>query len=549
MIERFNVLRDPWIPVWDGDTRRWVTYRAVLTGEVEQCEEVAYSQDALRVFTHCLLSALTQALFEPKNLNQWETRLHKPMSDDEFEARVREVEADFELLGNPGWMQFGERTEENLTTALVHELSETHRPKLWRIAGARDALSPACATVALYGAQMFATGGGQGYSPSVRGSPPLTTLVRGCNLRETTWANVLVRSASDRTYAEEPSRPWALGPMVPEPKRSEHDQGEAEPEQTEDPSTSRDDAEASRDDEKGSKKKGWAQYKKPAREIGLVEGLFWKPRCVRLAPAEDGVCCLSGEYGPRVRVCGFEAGAKKEDGYFEHPWTPSQRKTETDWRPQHLPDDRPVWSGLADMLSMVRTNQAQAKRRGVGTRCAPVVAQWFQLTRPLKLQLYVFAYRFDNAKLEGRFFQAFPAIRRAGDSAFIERVEQWVALASDVLGLLLEALKKVKGDKPSDAKGNFWLESARWEFWRQTERPFWNAVAALDAGCEPEPIVNELARTAEALFNEHTEPAELEAKRQRRIAVARKELRQELNKLKRNTATPAVAAPTEGVTP
>ncbi len=492
MIERFNVLRDRWIPVWINDRRELISLEELLTGGVEGCAEVAHTRDEFRVFTHGLLSALTQALFEPKSRRALEQRVDSPMEHSEFRAAIDAVAEDFELLGDPGWMQWGERTDEDLTDNLVHEFSETYRPALSRMSVAPGGMCPACATVALYGFQAFAPAGGRGISPGVRGSPPLTTLVREENLRKTTWANVYVRAGTYEVFAEDAPRAWKLGP-----------------------------------ERRTKDNKAWEQYRKPASEIGLVEGLFWKPRAVRFAPAEDGECCICHERGARVRVCAFRAGAKKEDGYFAHPWTPS-RSEKGERRTQHVPTDKPVWTGLADMLTVVRAGSSKAKEaRGIAALAAPVVTQWAELERPGAIAMYVFAYRFDNASLEGRFFQSFPALASVRDDRFIDAIALAVKCAEETLNALLYALRRAYSDRQKST-ASYWPTDARQEFWRKSEEPFWKTVRALDAKQKPEPIAPELARIARKIFSTLTEPASLEAKHQRLVVLAQKQLNRAL---------------------
>ena len=138
MIDRFNVLFDHWIPLWINERRELVSLEDVLCGAVESSREIAHSRDELRVFAHGLVSALTQALFEPDSLNTLKRRLAEPLSREEYRARATSVADDFELLGAPGWTQWGERTDEDLTADLLHELSETYRPALARHAAHRE---------------------------------------------------------------------------------------------------------------------------------------------------------------------------------------------------------------------------------------------------------------------------------------------------------------------------------------------------------------------------------------------------------------------------
>ncbi|MDP3276797.1 MAG: type I-E CRISPR-associated protein Cse1/CasA [Deltaproteobacteria bacterium] len=485
MIEQFNVLRDPWIALWRDDKRVLVTLEELLAGDAESSREIAHSRDELRAFSHVLLSALLQALFAPGSLESLRERIGVPMDRAAIRAAIDAVADDFELLGEPGWMQHGPRLDADRTDALFHEFSDTYRPHLARGVSLTGGVCPACAVVGLYGFMAFAPAGGSGYSPSVRGTPPLSTLVRAGSVRATAWANVLVLRGASETYGPESSRPWAIAPETLEPD--------------------------------GSTK----QYRRDAHAIGLVEGLFWKPRAVRLAPADDGECPLCGGHGARVIACGFTKGAKKEDGFFEHPLTPSV-VIKNERRTQHIATDKPVWTGLADMLPAVRAGSAKAS----DPQAAPTVRQWRVLT-PVPLELFVFAYRFDNASMEGRFFESYPALKKSGDSDFARAIETMVARAEDTVSALASALKRAFSDNPK-SKGAYWPEEARQQFWRRAETPFWSAVALLDAEEEPPLWGPAMARLARSLFDTMTSLTDAQFDGRRHIEAARKKLNVEL---------------------
>lgn len=521
MIESFNVLRDPWIPVWREGKRALVSYVDLLAGQAEECEDVAHSRDEFRAFAHGLLAALTQALFEPRTIAELEERIDEPLPLSVVRAKIDAVAADFDLLGEPGFMQWGPRSEDNVTEAIVHEWSETYRPALSRTITDRAGICPACAAVAIYGFQAFAPAGGRGISPGVRGTPPLTTFVRLSNLRKTTWANVLVSQGSgSERYPADPARPWAIGP------------------------------------EKLSKDgRSYEQLRKPSHEIGLVEGLFWKPRVVRLGPCADGGCGLCGAIGPRVSVVAFRAGAKKEDGYWSHPLTPS-REEKGERRTQHVPTEKPVWTGLADMLSVSRTSDAKTKEAGgLSARAAPVVFQWINDVRE-PLQLMVFAYRFDNASMEGRFFQVFPALSAGRTSQVSRSIAAWVEQAESVLALLRQALKRAYSERLK-SNGSFFAEDARVEFWRRSEPAFWTAVRAMDASdvgdasgageasIDPS-VIGELSAIARSIFDANTEAAALEARHQALVARARRSLIGNLFKLREGNSKRTSATSAEG---
>jgi CRISPR system Cascade subunit CasA len=75
-------------------------------------------------------------------------------------------------------------------------------------------LCPYCAAVALFTLQTNAPGGGQGHRAGLRGGGPLTTVILGQTLWETTWLNVLEmnkffsHSGNSPKSKEEDKFPW-----------------------------------------------------------------------------------------------------------------------------------------------------------------------------------------------------------------------------------------------------------------------------------------------------------------------------------------------------
>ena len=74
--------------------------------------------------------------------------------------------------------QPGDKTLKDNTDLFIHR-------------GQMQSLCPACAAAALYTLQAFAPSGGKGHRTSMRGGGPLSTLLKGRNLWESVWLNVL----------------------------------------------------------------------------------------------------------------------------------------------------------------------------------------------------------------------------------------------------------------------------------------------------------------------------------------------------------------------
>jgi len=454
---RFNVLTDPWIPLDVQGRVRHASYVELLTGERDG-EDLIHPRDDVRFYARMLLSALTQALFPTKDAKELRKRIVEPLSREVVEDRIASFKGDFELIGEQAFLQSSDASErENATASLFFD----SRHDLFRPAHAYDAICLRCAPAVLYGVHAFATSGGRGYSPSVRGTPPITTMVGLPSVRRTTWANVL--SDAERAalaYPTDPERPWLF--------RTEAKTGEM---------------------------------------IGLVEGLFWQPRAVRLVPTEEGSCCACGQVGVRLLASGYAANSKVMGGTYRHPWSPAWEdtspKAKRRWAYRNFRSDRPSWTGFTDLLSDA---QGSGRRGEKLARPAPIVRQWTERLDPDSgASLLVLDYSADKARIRGRVCEAFPFSRQIADPEFGQYVRSLVERAEDVFRALENALSHVRRKGGGSKVKGYWLYDANAAFWQRSEAPFWETFEAslrgeLDADGR---FLERIERIALDLFDEH----------------------------------------------
>lgn len=497
---RFNVLTDAWIPLDEDGRARHVSYIELLAGE-RDAADLVHPRDDTRFYARMLLSALTQALFPAKDARELRQRIAEPLSREVVEERIEDVKGDFELLGEGAFLQSsGASARENATPSLFFD----GRHDLFRPAHAYTALCLRCAPAVLYGVQGFATAGGRGYSPGVRGGPPITTLIGLESVRRTVWANTLSEQERRRVaYADDPPSPWSTAEAV-----------------------------------------------KVGETIGLVEGLFWQPRAVELAIADDGACGACGEYGARALAAGYAAKSKVAGGTFRHPFSPawedSSPKAKRPWSFRNFRADRPAWTGFSDLVSDAR---GTGKRGEKLARPAPVVRQWVERLEPgdSAASLLVLDYAADKARILGRVTESFPLSNKIVDPEFADYVRDLVGRAEAALrhleGALLSVRRRPNANqkgKGSKAKG-YWLPDATAAFWQRTEGPFWAAFDAYlgDGPDEDAAFVDCLRRTALALFDEHTKSSESDPQWLAHIVRARRGLVQGLARdLGTNTGAP-----------
>lgn len=394
-----NLFTDPWIPLASPDGKRIVPYVALLAGEVDAAE-IDHPEPWLAACASMLLAALTQVVLPCDTADDLAAACARPLPADRVRAAVAPYIAGASLLGDgPRFLQpegDGGEDDPRATTRLFFDRSATYGQTLR--ARPVEALCASCAALALYGFLAHAPQGGRGYSPSVRGSSPLTTLVELPSVRASAHANTLPRDRVRGQYpADAAGSPWNVS----------------------------------------------ARATKPGDAIGLAEGLFWAPRHVRLADAAAGFCALCGRVGPRVRATSFGPGAKVAGGFFAHPWTP-WRVLKGERRAQVVPA-RPAWTALP---SWVRPSDEEGP--------APAVASYVQATGATRVVLRAVGARFDQTKWLGTLAAPYAVtLDPAAVDAAARRAEAVDAARGSLLGAL-KAATPGRGRGLDEAEARFW---------------------------------------------------------------------------------------------
>lgn len=480
----FNVLSDRWIPLDQSGQLEYASYVELLAGE-KDAEDVIHPRDDVRFYIRMLLSALTQALFPPKDKRELRERIEKPLGRSVVEARIRAVMSDFELVATPkkpGFMQIAGGKNEERTDKLLFGLEKHVLTRSIHQRGAiRDSsICAACAVPLLYAAHAFAPAGGRGWYSSVRGSPCCTTLMIAETLRQSVWSNTLHRQSV-----------LTLGPL-----RSE-----------------------------SADETPWKQNARSIKKgdvVGLCEGLFWPARALRLARHSSGPCVSCGHDGDRLIVIGFEGKSQNSGALYPHPYSPT-RDTKKGRLFVHLRADRPSWTGLLDLIGFVDGDR--------NAREAPVLEQWRESLGQQTTTLAVLDYSTDKASFVGSVVELFPLSRAQLDnSEFRPRLRALVGFAEQVLFALRKALKKAhssRGTKPKAQRDGYWAADAEASFWQRTEPHFWQTYRALLDGTfsDDKPFREALCRAALALYDEHTAASMHDAGKIDLIVGARRSLR------------------------
>lgn len=495
----FNVLTDPWVPLWIDGAVVPASYVEIITGS-KDAPDLRHPRDDFRFFGRMLLSALTQALFPAKNSEELRIRIRTPLALDVVMKRIESVKDDFELLRADGFMQTAgvELSDEDETGKLLLDSKGGGASPLFRPPVEISSLCWGCATMAAYGLQSFAPSGGRGYSPGVRGAPPVTTLVSAGSLRESVWLSTLSLSdAKAFAYAPEPAVPWRQG-------RSE----------------------------------------KTGEEIGLVEGLFWRPRAFAFAVDDDGVCPACGSVGGRLSVPGFKPNSRVAGGTYRHPMTPSYQdmspKPKKAFWTRNLSSTKPSFTSLLDLLSESRGEGKKGERLA---RPAPIASQWVErFSDEFPASLIVLDYASDKASIKARRVESHPLSKRLMDPEVGDEIRRWVADCEEVLriteGHFKEARRKRKASKKDpygDRKRTAWSDFVA-SYWHSTEPSFWKAFDVISNAAAPdnvsaarETLRVDVVAVARRLFNEGVAPFESDAANLVQVTRERVKLRGKLD--------------------
>lgn len=489
----FNALTDPWLPLLDqSGVTTWASPVEILCGEKDGVD-LDYPRDDFRVYARLLLSALAQALFPAKTKGDLKRRIDLPMTRAEAEARIQPVLSEFDLFGPTPFLQVvpsaDERKKTDGAAPFVFVKEDLYQPRV-RV----EAVSLPIALVTLFVEQTYAGGAGRGYGAGPGGQPGAFTLVDPGSVRRAAWANTL--ALEEAKYAPDDEHAWSNAKRAARPRAA----------------------------------------------IGIVGGLFFQPRSIWLIPAGEGTCSFTGREAMLVRLSPLlpksELAKKstKGDDIWRHPCAPLAVNSQGIGAIR-LSAERPIWTGLAQLLSPLSRSKTKAVHPLEGP--APVLEQWKALgTRRVRWRMLVLDFERDKANVKRRFFEAFPLTDDFLESKdVLDRLRMLAADAQSIERALVQALTRAHDGQK---RGGLALPDARAAFWNATEAPFldWlDALLAVEDGGEAahekasglqSAMARTLRATAMSIFDKHAALSELDPRKQERIAKARRRLHGEL---------------------
>lgn len=492
-----DLLIDPWIPVRSMNSGKpeVISLKQLCCSEDQR--SLNLPRDDMELAALQLLICLLQVTSAPQDDGEMRRRVAKPLAEAEFTALMSPWHQTFQLdhPQNPFMQVKGVGAKEptpmeKLMTGLSGATNCAFVNQPWQ----GEALCGGCTAIALFNQANNAPGFGGGFKSGLRGGTPITTLIKGPDLRTTIWLNVLTtpRLQSsfpvDRHIENLPTwkRPITSGKTF------------------------------------------------PAATIGLLRGLFWQPAHIELCPPiGHGQCCGCGQLSNQ-RYNGF-LKAKFNfmvEGLWPHPHSPrviAEKKGVIEQKFLAFTTAAPSWTQISRILVDKET------RQGEGRRVATVVEQCREVYPRFKLALIVGGYRNNQASI---------LERRHDVLVFNDGWQNGSQVINDVVDIGLgykTALRKslyafVEGIKSNDIKGVGVAvhEVAERHYYRRSELLIPAILASIDYS-QPTDVIQrlrkELHQLCEALFNQVTAPYAHHPKLIRSLAVARASLYKHLNAL------------------
>lgn len=350
-----NLLKDAWIPVQLAGLMEKITLQQLLCGEKQG--ELCLPRDDMEFACLQLLVAITQVLFTPEDKKQLAQRIKQPLTQAEYVDGC-EGKLDWFDLEHPEtpFMQFRGVAAKELTpmNKLMAGVADGTNKPFVNPQGLIEGLCAGCVSIALYNTAYNCPSMGGGFKSGMRGSTPITVLIRGEELRQTLWHNVLTEESLARQM------PWYKPSDQTAPNYVQ----------------------------------GLTKDSKLAESnIGLVQGLFWQPAHFELAAENvEGRCSCCGQTLP------LYIGFKKEkfnytiEGVWPHPLSARTFTIKKGQKEEKFPSfttTQPSWVHLAKLV-VEKDNGKE------GYQPVPVITQ-LKSFGAKRLDLMVGGYRNNQA--------------------------------------------------------------------------------------------------------------------------------------------------------
>ncbi len=488
-----NLLTAAWIPIQLQGNFQKISLQQLLCGE--QTGELSLPRDDMELACLQLLTAMTQVLFLPANKKELLKYLKEAISPEVY-ADACHDKMDWFDLNHPKtpFMQIRgvKSTQPTPMDKLLAGVADGTNKAFVNPQGLAEALCGGCVTVALFNAANNCPSMGGGFKGSLRGSTPITVLIKGRHLRETVWLNVLSEETVDAVM------PWHENTKNQLPNYLERVK---------------------------------ADSKIRVSSIGLNRGLLWQPAHFELLPPQASARCS---------CCGCEElvyhGFNKAkfnytiEGVWPHPLSSrifSIKKGEREEKFPSFTTTAPTWTHMSRLV----VDQQNDKE---GQQTAPVIQQARTLMSADKIQLIIGGYRNNQATILERRHELFSLAQ--GWSEHGEVIQQIIANGLGYKSALRKALYLFAvgiKDKVNGSGVNL-CDPVEANYYQKTENLIHNTLASInfDASQDGVQALNQQLKTnVNELFNQSTEPYRQEPKMLKALALARRSLHKSFQEL------------------
>ncbi len=488
-----NLLTDAWIPIQQQGKIQKLTLQHLLCNE--QTGELCLPRDDMELACLQLLCAMTQVLFTPEDKKALGQRIRQPLTEIGYQQAIEEKQGWFDLNhSETPFMQIRgvKATAATELDKLLAGVADGTNKAFMNPFGLGEALCGGCSAIALFNVANNAPSMGGGFKGSLRGSTPITLIIKGKSLRQTIWLNVLSEKSAESMM------PWYQETCSQVPNYLE-------------PIS--------------------AGSKIPASQIGLNRGLLWQPAHFELLPPEKegrcSCCGCSGEVYTGFNKAKFNYTV---EGIWPHPLSARVFKIKKGEKEEKFPSfttTAPTWTHLARLV----VDQQNAKE---GHQAAPVLQQAKTFMASDKIQLIVGGYRNNQATVLERRHELFSLAQGWAQHGVV--IQQIITDALAYKTALRKAFYLFAvgiKDKVHGAGVNL-CDVVESNYFQQSENVLHTSLASVNFS-QPDHALrqqnSQLKRLAMDLFEQFTEPYRQEPKMLKALALARRSLHKSLKEL------------------
>ncbi len=311
-----NLLTDAWIPIQQQSSFQKIGLRQLLCGE--QNGELCLPRDHMELACVQLLCAITQVLFTPKDKKELGRFVMQGLTPEIYANSCRD-RMDWFDLNHPEtpFMQIRGVKAKQPTgmDKLLAGVADGTNKTFVNPQGLGKALCADCVAIALFNAANNSPSVGGGFKDSLRGRTPITILIKGKDLRQTIWLNVLSEEIVESVM------PWYQDTRHQLPNYLDTIK---------------------------------AGDKIPVTAIGLMRGLLWQPAHFELLPPGDSAhCSCCGCFEPVYNGFNKAKFRYTVEGVWPHPLSSrifSLKKGEKEERFPSFKTTAPTWTHLSRLV-------------------------------------------------------------------------------------------------------------------------------------------------------------------------------------------------------